>query len=517
VTPDRRRRVLRAALADLQAGRFDAAAAALGTPDPADIEATMLAGLARAGRGDAAGGAPLLIRVAQARPEHAHPLHDLAALLRAAGRTEALAAAFAVALALTPDDPRLLHAWAEHLVQARREGEAIAPLRRALALRPGMPAARSLLGTLLAAGGGMAEALALFRQAVADDPGDAVGWSNLGKALAAAGDFPPAIEALDRAVRLAPQDAQLGLNRAIALLKSGRLEEGWAAYEVRLRMPGHVVLPPAQRLRGPPGRLDGRRVLVTHEEGFGDTLQFLRYVPRLAALGALVEAWVPPELVRIAGSVPGLQAAASTPPALLDLHIPCMSLPLLFGTSVATIPGDVPYLAPPPAEAASWAARLAHLPRPRVGLVWSGAARAAYLGAASVDRQRSLDPALLAPLAALPRVGFVSLQKGAREAPPLPLHDPMGAVRDFADTAAIIANLDAVVSVDTAVAHLAGALGRTVLLLDRYDNCWRWLSGRADSPWYPGLRIFRQDRPGEWEPVVARVAAALAEMRPAAH
>jgi hypothetical protein len=210
------------------------------------------------------------------------------------------------------------------------------------------------------------------------------------------------------------------------------------------------------------------------------------------------------------------------PPAY-DWHCPMMSLPSVFATTLETIPAAIPYLTADPALVASWATRLPNAPGLRIGLVWAGQARPWLPGFATVDTRRSTSLAQFTPFGRVGGVRFVSLQADApaseaRDPPSgLVLHDPMPLVTDFADTAAIIANLDLVVSVDTSVAHLAGALGKPVFLLDRYDNCWRWLSGRNDSPWYPALRIFRQTKIGEWAPVMQLAAEALAEFVAGAH
>jgi hypothetical protein len=186
-----------------------------------------------------------------------------------------------------------------------------------------------------------------------------------------------------------------------------------------------------------------------------------------------------------------------------------MSLPLAFGTRLAGIPAAIPYLRPEPADAARWQARLAALPGRRVGLCWAGNRALADLRANPVDRRHSLPAGALAPLAGVPGVSFISLQKGDAPPPGLALHGWTAELHDFADTAALIAGLDLVISVDTAVAHLAGALGRPVWLLNRHDSEWRWLLGRDDSPWYPSLRQFRQPAYGDWGGVIGAVAARL--------
>lgn len=315
------------------------------------------------------------------------------------------------------------------------------------------------------------------------------------------------------------------MNRTVALLQAGRWAEAWPEYEWRLRVKGAVSLPLEFLLAAVSkvGDLTGRTVLLTHEEGFGDTLQFLRYAPLLAGLGARVLAWVPAPLVRLVRTVPGVTAVftGDSAPPPFDFHCPFVSLPRAFETTVATVPGE-PYLAADPALASIWEKRLPAAGM-RVGLVWSGQARPWLPGFSTVDRRRSAGLAAFAPLAAVPGVQFVSLQKGPaqeqiRQASEtmvpggMNLCDPMGMAEDFADTAAIVANLDLVVSVDTAVVHLAGAMGKPVFLVDRYDNCWRWLSGRADSPWYPAMTIFRQEKQGDWSAPMARAAAALGAM-----
>jgi hypothetical protein len=249
--------------------------------------------------------------------------------------------------------------------------------------------------------------------------------------------------------------------------------------------------------------MTGLTVVALHEEGFGDTLQFLRYLPMLAERGAKVVACVPQPLVRLMASVPGVAQVISDVGSLpaYDFICPFFSLPRAFGTTVRTIP-PAPRLIPDHDLGREW---LARLPRDGmlVGLVWAGQSRPWLPGFRTLDSRRSMNLAMLAPLAAVPGVRFVSLQMGpaARQKPPpgLDLFDPMASVADFADTAAI----------DTSVVHLAGLLGKRVFLLDRYDGCWRWLSGRGDSPWYPNLTIFRQEQPGDWSVPIARVAASL--------
>ncbi|MBI3710034.1 MAG: hypothetical protein HY246_20500, partial [Proteobacteria bacterium] len=247
------------------------------------------------------------------------------------------------------------------------------------------------------------------------------------------------------------------------------------------------------------------------EQGLGDTIQFIRYVPLVAALGGRVVLQVSPELKRLLQAFPGVERLVAPADELprYDVHLSLLSLPRAFATELPTIPDDVPYVTAEPAAVRAWGQRLAAYRGRRVGLVWAG--RPEHRN----DRNRSLQLQKLATLAAVPDVTFLSLQKGPAAAQlagppagfsPVDLGQELG---DFADTAAVIANLDLVISVDTSVAHLAGALGRPVWCLLPFAPDWRWLRGREDSPWYPTMRLFRQRRHGDWSDVAARVVEAL--------
>jgi len=331
------------------------------------------------------------------------------------------------------------------------------------------------------------------------------------------GKFDAALDAYGQALARAPNDQRIRGNRAVALLQAGRLAEAWQDEDWQ---PDHTMLPP-ETLLPPISRLtdlSGRTVLVVHEEGFGDTLQFLRYLPLLAKRGARVAVAVPQPLTRLLRSVPGVADVpdGDAPVPVHDFHCSFNGLPRAFETTLETIPCDMPYLTADGALVRQWAERLPDNGALRVGLCWAGQARPWLPGFSGLDQRRSTQLATLAPLAVVPGVQFVSLQKGPASeeacAAGFTLLDVMDDVHDFADTAGLVANLDLVISVDTSVVHLAGALGKPVFLLDRYDNCWRWLSGRENSPWYPTLRIFRQLRSGEWGPVIEAVATALGEL-----
>ena len=501
----------------------EAAAQATLADDPADPQARRLLGLAVAAMGENERAAPILNQAAaqaaqseqaqseQTQPEH--PCADLARLRPSLPRT-LVARQFRACLLLAPNDDALRLGFASFLLDNGQPGEA----ERILQDGPDSAACHHLRGLARAELNQFVAAAESFRRAVTLNPDAAPSWSNLGMVLKIEGRFDEAIEAHDRAVVIGGGDPRHRVNRAVALLKAGRWTEAWADYEARLDLTDVPLVEPGRLMPSlsPGDRLTGMTILAMHEDGFGDTLQFLRYIPLLAARGARVLALVPRPLARLMGAVPGVAAVVTDRRRLPahDLVCPMFSLPRVFGTTVGSIP-PVPEVAIDPDLLRHWAGRLP-IGDLRVGLVWAGQARPSLPGFGTLDRRRSAGLAAFQPVLDVPGVSFVSLQAGpaARQTRPpgAEIFDPMPEVTDFADTAAIVAALDLVISVDTSVVHLAGLLGKPVFLLDRYDGCWRWLSGRRDSPWYPGLTIFRQDQPGDWPGAMARAAASLEAM-----
>jgi Flp pilus assembly protein TadD len=512
---------LQLALALLEDGQHEQAeriCAPLVADDRNDVEASLLLALAIGLRGDAVAAAVILNRVASARPLHAHPCRDLAQLMMQHREVALIAPQYRACLNLSPRDTRLLYPFAEFLRDGGEAAAAIELLEPVLRMHGTSAEAHDQMGLSLAEAGKFADAAEQFRQAIAYDPQPAVFWANLGMMLKIENRFDEALDAYAAALARNPDDTQIRVNRAVARLHAGRFAEAWQDRDWVLKQPGRCALSEERRLPSLSTQPDltGRTVLVVQEEGLGDTLQFLRYLPLLANCGARVVVAVPPALARLMRSIPGVADVPDGDAAIPDHDYHCSfnGLPRAFETTLDSIPHDVPYVAADPALVREWARRFPEISALRVGLVWAGQARPWLPGFTSLDRRRSTDLATLAPLGSISGVQLVSLQKGAPapETPDLELIDVMGAVSDFADTAAIVANLDLVISVDTSVVHLAGAMGKPVFLLDRYDNCWRWLSGREDSPWYPSLRIFRQRRSGEWGPVISRVVEAVNEM-----
>jgi Flp pilus assembly protein TadD len=398
-----------------------------------------------------------------------------------------------------------------------------------LQLMPGSPDALLCLAGILHHAGDYTAAAANYRAALRHAPDHGGALSSLGNTLRAMGKLDEALVAHDQAAAVAaensPGHAAFRFHRATALLASGAFAQGWSEYEWRWRRAGVSPRFATKPWCGEP--LEGRTILLHHEQGLGDTLQFVRYAPLVAERGGRVILQVQPALVRLLRALPGVaEVFAGEPLPPFDCHCPLMSLPHAFGTMLHDIPPMPAYLQANPARVAGWRKHWRErLPRhrgPYVGLAWAGLPNLDNWEARLIGQRRSLCPADLAGLAGLPGVRFVSLQKDLSP-PPVPgleMIDVMAGMDDFADTAALIASLDLVISVDTSVAHLAAGLGGPVWLLSRYDGCWRWLRDRSDSPWYPTLRLYRQARPNDWPEAVVRVRrdleAVVAGMKPQA-
>lgn len=341
----------------------------------------------------------------------------------------------------------------------------------------------------------------------------AEGYNDVGAAFDELGETGEAAGCYERAVKLRPELAEARYNLAVARLKLGDYERGWRDYEWRWKVRG---FPARQRVCVQPlwdgGPLVGRTILLHAEQGLGDTMQFIRYVDLVAMKGGRVVVECQQELAGLIGRMAGVGEVVTRRQgvARFDTHCPLMTLPGLLGTRVGTIPRQVPYLGAEAGAVREWGGKAgAAAGAVRVGLVWAGGA--AY----RKDGARSMGLGELGALWGVGGVEFYSLQKGpgAEEAAGsgLAMSDLTGGLRDFSDTAALVANLDLVIGVDTSVIHLAGALGKPVWTLLAYASDWRWMREREDSPWYPTMRLFRQRRMGDWGEVVGRVAGALGE------
>jgi tetratricopeptide (TPR) repeat protein len=391
--------------------------------------------------------------------------------------------------------------------------EAIEVLRRALAIEPGNFASLNGLGVALALMNQLDDAIALFREAIRIDPNNAVAVKNLGVALAERGEFEESLAKLERAIELNPDFPEAHGNLAMVSLMNGRFARGWVEYEWRWRANLTFLATPRElsqpRWDGKP--LGGRTILLHAEQGFGDTMQFVRYVPMVAAMGGRVIVEVQRDLVRLIRRAFGAERviAAADPLPRFDCHCPLLSLPLAFRTDLNSIPAKIPYLLADPAAAARWKERVDTVGAGlKIGFVWAGNPKNL------LDRKRSIPFEQMLKLLRQRGVRFFSLQKNAGNATwpaDVTVVDWTSDLRDFDDTAALVANLDLVISVDTAVAHLAGAMGKRTWLMIPYVPDWRWLLRRPDSPWYPTVRIFRQSVRGDWGGVVEAVGARLGD------
>jgi Flp pilus assembly protein TadD len=390
--------------------------------------------------------------------------------------------------------------------------------RAALRLRPDHANATLNLGASRQILNHVEDAELLFRRAIRLGADPARALSNLALALMEQVRPDAAERCCREALALRPDYPEARANLALALLAMGRLEAGFSHYESRWEV--EAMGGPAPALAQPrwTGQaLRGETVLLYAEQGFGDTLQFCRYAPMVAAAGGRVVLVVPKALRRLMRTLDGVAEVLTEDDEVVDAfdyHCPLLSLPLAFGTRMETIPAAARYLTGDPAP---WAAFLGRLPGLKVGLVWAGKSRTAQPHAVATDKRRSMRLGDMAPLLTVPGCSFVSLQLGppASQLQGLPeglVHDFSERMQDWADTAGLIMGLDLVIAVDTAVAHLAGALGKTVWLLNRFDSCWRWFVGRDDSPWYPTMRLFRQTSRGDWAEVIERVRLALGEV-----
>jgi tetratricopeptide (TPR) repeat protein len=421
--------------------------------------------------------------------------------------------------------PEFAQAWNNRACVLRdldRPADALASCDHALALQPNYPDAWSNRGNALSDLNQPNEAWQSYQRALELDPAFADAWNNLGLTQVDLDEHAQALQSYAHALAINPTAAETHWNQSLCLLQLGQLEAGWKEYEWRWERSrikaGRRTF--AQPLWLGDFSIDGKTILLHAEQGLGDTLQFCRYAKMVSALGAKVVLEVPLELMRLMSTLDGvdqlIEADQALPP--FDCHCPLLSLPLAFKTDLTNIPANTPYLFADPHATRAWHERIAAQAegRLKVGLVWAGGNRPHVAELRKNDARRSITFERLAPILDVPNVQFFSLQKGPA-ALPLPRGDAAVNVvdyteelDDFADTAALVANLDLVISVDTSTAHLAGALNKPVWILNRLDTCWRWMLERTDTPWYAQARLFRQPTLGDWDSVIRSAHDALA-------
>ena len=505
----------RSALEHFASGRLPEAAEVckeILSEQPDEPDALHVLGLVQLQSGKHREAIACLRRALDLRPEDAHYAYNLGLAWQNSGQTDEAMLCYEKAAMLQPDffqahdNLGTLHQEKGQFEIARRLHE------RALSCKPDHIPALSNLGMALQECGEIEGALSCYEKALSLVPDHPELINNMGYALEQKGRPDEALAFYLKALVLKPDYAKARFNLSLMLLLSGNYGQGFELYESRFNgnreMSGSrkvlESLSGISQWRGE--NLEGKRILIWADQGLGDMLMMLRYLPLMKGEIAVS---CDPALNRLVEGMKGVSIVDdSMRMECFDFHSPVMSLPLAFGTDIDTIPSIFPYISVPENMKQSWAEKFAGMRGSRVGLVWAGGKRLRR------DALRSMPPESMKPLLDLKGAHYFSLQKGEAESGPRPFSivDWMGECQDMLDTAAFIMNLDLVISVDTSVAHLAGALGKDVWLLNRFESEWRWMTDRDDSPWYPKMRIFRQDRPGDWKGVIAKAASALDAM-----
>ena len=482
-------------------------------PDYADARNNLGNALIELGRGAEA--VPHYRAALAIRPHHAPTQYNLGNALLAAGQHAEAEACFRAALALDPSHCGALNNLGNAVRALGRAAEAADCYREVVARRPDYAGTHNNLGSALLALHRPAEAAACFVEALRLQPDYGEACNNLGGAMLAMDRPEQAVQLFRRAVAMDDTMAQARFGESLALLALGRFREGWEKYESRWLDPrfreGTRSYDMPLWLNRPGEDIAGKVVLLHAEQGLGDTIHFVRYAPMLRRLGARVVLEVQaPLVVLLRGMADEVIAEGAALPAH-DMHCPLLSLPLAFRTEAASIPAPIPYIQADRSRRHAWQQALGPPTRRRVGIAFSGSPDHPE------DALRSIPAGLLLPLLAQPGIEVHVVQKDIRPADTGALRMAQGVriygerLTDFAETAALLTQMDLVLTVDTSLAHLAGAMGLPVWLLLQYSADFRWLRGRQDSPWYPTARLFRQTAPGRWEPVLARVADALRE------
>jgi tetratricopeptide (TPR) repeat protein len=462
-------------------------------------------------------------RVLAQEPENVNALDLLGQLLsmqgyahQEHGELDAAIESYEESLALAPRQPQVHNNLGNAYKDLGRLADAITSYREAISMDRGYAEAHLNLGNALQQTGEIAQATAHYRAALEFNPRLADAALNLGYVLEHDGEAHAAIACYRQAIAARQDFAEAHFNLALQSFLTGDYITGWAEYEWRLRLPALAPLwPYAGRPRWDGGSLGGKTILLYAEQGFGDAIQFVRYASLVAERGGKVIVVCQPKLKALFESVAGVSAVLSTsaPHPEFDVCCSLLSLPRIFKTTVDSIPAQVPYVHPDGERLRHWRTRLASDAAPvKVGLCW------ATEGISTIASARSLALDMLAPLGGIQGIAYYSLQRGsaarqlAQPPPGMSITDLSGELRDFSDDAALMSNLDLVISIDTATAHLAGALGGRAWTLTHYPPNWRWLLGRDDCPWYPAMRLFRRQRDDAWQHVIARVALALEQL-----
>jgi tetratricopeptide (TPR) repeat protein len=491
--------------------------------DPGNFDALHGMGIVLGQMGNFDEGLGFIEQACDIRPQSAHAYFNRGLTLNKLRRYQEALASFDRAISLQPDHAGAYFNRGITLQERERYEDAVTSYDRAISLRPDFTEALFSRGNVFQELRRYEDAVTSYDRTIALRPTLAEAHFNRGNALRNLRRYDDALAAFDRAISLRPDYVKAIYNKSLLLLLLGNYGEGWPLHEWRWKEGPMQKL--VRNLKQPlwlgDRPLAGKTILLYFEQGLGDVIQFVRYAPMVSALGAEVILEVPPSLVSLLRTLEGTYTFITHGDRYpdFDLHCPLMSLPLAFKTTLSTIPASSSYLYADPQKARPWARRLQDFQGLRVGLVWAGRAPSEVPNATAIDARRSLHLSSFAPLRHVPGVHYFSLQKGPsasqldelrREGWPGPeIIDYTEELNDWADTAALMENLDLVISCDTSTAHLAGAMGKPTWILNRYDGCWRWLVDREDSPWYPSVRLFRQEQSDDWSGIMSRIRSEL--------
>lgn len=452
-------------------------------------------------------------RAAELAPQASESWSNLGLALASANKFDQAFQALNRALELTPQRAEVHHNLGYAYSRAGKIAEAEAAYKKALEINPSFVGAQRNLAALYDESNNIPASIEALNRSLEMWPQDLEGWTNLSSLLRRSKDYEGAVRAADRALQINPSHPNGHGNRGLAMLSTGEYEKGFADYEWRWQCddfstPKRDFTQPMWDGSDP----KGRKIFVHSEQGYGDILQFSRYIPMLEARGATVYFEVLLQLRTLMQSLKGniKIVLGGTKAPDFDLHVPLLSLPRIFKTTFQSIPAQVPYLSVDPVKLDQWKQKISTIDgRKKVGLIWAGNVKP--------DASRTCPLAQLAPLGSVDGVTFVSLQKRegphSNDTPPAGFRmvDVAGDLKDFGDTAAAMLNLDLVLTIDTAASHLAGAIGKNAWVMLPWAADWRWLDNRSDSPWYPTLRLFRQPTRGDWPAVAAQLEQALRE------
>jgi Tfp pilus assembly protein PilF len=463
--------------------------------------------------GDRAGALRVYHKVVEIDPSVVAAWQMIGAINQVEGRFDLALAGYQRVLGLNPDHAEALNNMGVAFHSQGKFEEAMGCLNRAVALKPGYADAHSNLGNAIKEQGRVDEAVPLYHRALELNPLHFDALNNLGNALRVQGKLSESVAAYERALQVKPDNPQLRMSRSLCWLQMGDFERGWPEYEWRLKC-AEFAIPAFRQPLWDGSPLGGRSILLYADHGLGDTLQFIRYAPMVKARQCRVIVACRRPLARILATCPGVDQVVVEGETLPDFEVyaPIMSLPRIFGTSLANIPAVIPYLTAEAALVEHWRPQLEPRGRCNIGIAWQGNPQ--YRG----DRHRSFRLAQYEPLARLAGVQLFSLQRDFGV-------DQIGALNgrfvvadigsrfaDFMDTAAVMSNLDLVITSDSSLAHLAGALGVPIWVAIPVSADWRWLTDRDDNPWYPTMRLFRQKTWGDWDEVFERMAGQLRTM-----